>query len=191
MSPRAPSITLTFDLNELREIESGLAGVIGGYDEAIELHHRNRDEAGASRLHKASQHARRAFKRVAAAAKGAQGLSSGRQSGREMRELDVTKARAAMTAAAAELTARDRLQRDQTRNVRIAVAALNIRSQGLRPATMGEIDVYEALARHGLAEAPARGNVFRPGHLSVAASTLLTVQDHMDARDMLEDAPGH
>ena len=42
------------------------------------------------------------------------GHASGRQSGRAARGSDVAKARAAMTAAAAELTARDRLQRDQT-----------------------------------------------------------------------------
>lgn len=209
MPPRAPSITLTFDLNELREIESGLSGVLGGYDEITELHHRNGDETGASRIHKESLAARRAYKRVVEAIKAStyekiahiadrnsgskRGLSSGKsgKSGRASRGGDVAKARAAMTAAAAELTARDRLQRDQTRNVSIAVAALGMRPQGVRPASMGEVDVYEALARHGLAEATGRGNTHRAGHLTPIASTLLSVEDQRDALAMLDDHPQH
>ena len=204
MPPRAPSITLTFDLDELREVESGLSGVLGGYDEITELHHRNGDEAGASRIHKESLAARRAYKRVVEAIKAStyekishiadrnsgskRGLSSGKS--RATRD-DVAKARAAMTAAAAELTARDRLQRAQTRNVRIAVAALSMRPQGARPASMGEVDVYEALARNGLAEATGRGNTHRAGHLTPIASTLLSVEDQRDALAMLDDHPQH
>ncbi len=102
---------------------------------------------------------------------------------------DVTKARAAMAAAAAELAAKNPHWRDPARKVRVAVGALNKRWTGLRPATMGDADVFEALARHGLAEPTGKGLGMRPGHLTSAAGSTLSEQDWLDVRDELDDYP--
>jgi len=96
------------------------------------------------------------------------------------------KALAAIAAAAQEIAAAHPRWPRTDRIVREAVAQLGMRPRGVVAATMSGADVFETLARHGLAtEAP--GLTFRAGPLTAAAQEFVSEDEREQAADELED----